>query len=69
MLKNKGCTVGLVLLALLAVLFFFVLDLYTDLTWFATLGVASVLWKRIASEWLLFLIAWVVAAGVRAACG
>jgi uncharacterized membrane protein (UPF0182 family) len=64
MLRNKGCTVGFVLLVVLAMLFFAVLDLYTDLTWFETLGVASVLWKKIASEWLLFLIAWVVAAGV-----
>ena len=64
MLRNKGCTVGLVLVVLLAILLFSVSDLYTDLTWFTTLGVASVLWKRIASEWLLFLIAWVVATGV-----
>jgi len=64
MLRNKGCTVGVVLVAVLSLLFFSLLDLYTDLTWFETLGVASVLWKRIASEWLLFLIAWLMAAGV-----
>ena len=64
MFRNKGCAIGVMLLAVLAILFFSIVDLYTDLTWFDTLGVASVMWKRIASEWLLFLIAWAVAAGV-----
>ncbi len=62
MFKNKGCTLAIVLFAVLAILFFAFVDLYTDLTWFRTLGVTSVLWKRIAAEWLLFLVAWVVSA-------
>jgi len=67
MFRNKGCTIGVVLLGVLAVLFFIGLDLYTDLVWLETLGLASVLWKRIGVEWLLFGIAWVVAALVLAA--
>jgi uncharacterized membrane protein (UPF0182 family) len=67
MFRNRGCMLGLVLFSLLAILFFVGLDLYTDLAWFDTLGMASVLWKRIAAEWLLFLAAWVVATVVLAA--
>ncbi|MFN2217371.1 MAG: UPF0182 family protein [Anaerolineae bacterium] len=64
MFKNKGCVVGLGLLVVGAVLFFTLLDFYADLAWFETLGVTSVLWKRIVSEWVLFLAAWLVASGV-----
>jgi uncharacterized membrane protein (UPF0182 family) len=64
MFKNKGCIIGLVLLVVMAVLFFTILDFYADLAWFETLGVTSVLWKRIVAEWVLFLAAWVVASGV-----
>jgi uncharacterized membrane protein (UPF0182 family) len=60
MFKNKGCILTIILFAVMVILFFAGVDLYTDLTWFRTLGVTSVLWKRIAAEWLLFLIAWVV---------
>jgi hypothetical protein len=42
------------------------LDLYTDLAWFDALGFASILWRRIGAEWLLFVMAWLVAAGVMA---
>jgi len=64
MFKNKGCIIGLGLFVVMAILFFTILDLYADLAWFETQGVTSVLWKRIASEWVLFLAAWVVASGV-----
>jgi uncharacterized membrane protein (UPF0182 family) len=40
------------------------LDLYTDLAWLETLGVASVLWRQIGSRGLLFVVGWVVAAVV-----
>jgi uncharacterized membrane protein (UPF0182 family) len=64
MLKNRGCTLGLILIGLLAILVFFGLDLYTDLVWLGTLGFASILWTQIGTEWLLFIVAWVVAATV-----
>jgi uncharacterized membrane protein (UPF0182 family) len=64
MLRNKGCAIGLILFVVLAILFFTLLDLYTDLAWLETLGVSSILWKRILSEWLLFLGAWIVATAV-----
>ena len=64
MFKNKGCIIGLGLFVVVAILFFTILDLYADLAWFETQGVTSVLWKRIVSEWVLFLVAWVVASGV-----
>ncbi len=66
MFRNRGCTFGLILFAVLAILFFIGLDLYTDLVWFETLGLASVLWTRIGFEWLLFAVAWIVAALVLA---
>jgi uncharacterized membrane protein (UPF0182 family) len=66
MLRNRGCLVGLGLLVVGAVLFFTLLDFYADLAWFEALGVTSVLWKRIVSEWVLFLGAWLVASGVLA---
>jgi uncharacterized membrane protein (UPF0182 family) len=64
MFKNKGYIIGLGLFVVVAVLFFTIMDLYADMAWFETLGVTSVLWKRIVSEWVLFLAAWVVASGV-----
>ena len=64
MLRNRGWIVGLGLLVLAAVLFFTILDFYADLAWFETMGVTSVLWKRLISEWALFLVAWVVASAV-----
>jgi uncharacterized membrane protein (UPF0182 family) len=64
MFKNRGCIIGLGLLVLAAILFFTILDFYADLAWFETMGVTSILWKRLVSEWVLFLAAWVVASGV-----
>lgn len=66
MLKNRGCTIGIVLVIVLAVLFFAALDLYTDLVWFEMMDMAAILWKRLVTEWLLFFIAWIVAIGVLA---
>jgi uncharacterized membrane protein (UPF0182 family) len=62
MFRNKGCTIGFVVLVVLSILFFLLLDLYTDLAWLETLGVASILWREISSRLLLFTGAWVVAA-------
>ncbi len=67
MLRNRGCLIVIVLGVLLVVLFTTGLDLYTDLAWFDALGFASVLWRRIGAEWLLFVGSWIVAAGVLAA--
>ena len=64
MFRSKGCTIGLIVIVVLAILFSVILDLYTDLAWFDTLGVASVLWTKILAEWLLFLVAWFVAIGI-----
>jgi uncharacterized membrane protein (UPF0182 family) len=64
MFKNRGWIIGLGLLVAAAVLFFTILDFYADLAWFETIGVTSILWKRLVSEWALFLVAWVVASGV-----
>jgi uncharacterized membrane protein (UPF0182 family) len=64
MLKNRGCLVGIVLLAIVMVVVLAGLDLYTDLAWFDTLGLASVLWRRIGAEWLLFIVGWLIAGGV-----
>jgi uncharacterized membrane protein (UPF0182 family) len=62
MFRNKGCTIGFVVLVVLSILFFLLLDLYTDLAWLETLGLASILWREISSRLLLFTGAWVVAA-------
>jgi hypothetical protein len=67
MFKNRGCTVGLILIVVLAAVAVAGLELYTDLAWFETLGITSVFWKRILAEWALFLIAWVIASLVLAA--
>jgi uncharacterized membrane protein (UPF0182 family) len=56
--------IGVVLVVVLAVIFFTALDLHTDLIWFDTLGLASVLWTRITAEWLLFALAWIVASAL-----
>jgi uncharacterized membrane protein (UPF0182 family) len=40
------------------------LDLYTDLAWFGTLGLASIIWKRIGTEWLLFIGGWILASAL-----
>jgi uncharacterized membrane protein (UPF0182 family) len=64
MFRNRGCIIGIGLLVLAAVLFFTILDFYADLAWFETMGVTSILWKRLVSEWALFFAAWVVASGV-----
>ena len=61
-LTNRGCLLATVAVAVLAIVAFAGLDLYTDLAWFGSLGVASVLWKRIGIEWLLFLASWAIAA-------
>ncbi len=64
MLKNRGCVIGFAVVAVLAILLFTLLDFVTDLIWFQALDVTSVYWKRISSEWLLFIVAWAVAAAV-----
>jgi uncharacterized membrane protein (UPF0182 family) len=64
MIRNRGVLLGAVLLIIVAILFFTGLDLYTDLAWFEALGVASVLWRRIGTEWLLFIVAWPLASGM-----
>ncbi len=64
MSKSRGWWIGLGLLVILAVLIFLVMDFSADLMWFQTLGVTSVLWKRILSEWVLFLAAWLLASAV-----
>ncbi len=61
MLKNRGCTIGIVVLIIFIILFLTGLDLYTDLAWLETLGVASILWKKIGTEWLLFIGGWILA--------
>ena len=48
MLRNRGCVSALSFWPYWPSSSFIGLDLYTDLVWFETLGVASVLWKRIA---------------------
>ena len=62
MLRNKGCVIAFVVLVVLSILFFFLLDLYTDLAWLETLGVASILWREISSRLLLLAGGWIVAA-------
>jgi uncharacterized membrane protein (UPF0182 family) len=62
MFRNKGCVIGFVVLVVLSILFFLLLDLYTDLAWLDTLGVASILWREISSRLLLFTGGWAVAA-------
>ena len=64
MSENKGYLITIALLFVLVVLLFFGLDLYTDLAWLETLGITSVFWRRIVTEWLLFILAWVVASVV-----
>jgi uncharacterized membrane protein (UPF0182 family) len=64
MFKNKGCTVLIILAVVLLILFFTLLDLYTDLAWLETLGLTSILWRKLLTEWALFLGAWVIATGV-----
>jgi uncharacterized protein len=59
--QNRGCLIGTLLVVVLVVVLFVGLDLYTDLAWLDTLGFASVLWRRLLAENLLFMAAWVVA--------
>ena len=40
MLKNRGCSIALVLVVVLAILLVATLDLYTDIAWLETLGLA-----------------------------
>ena len=61
MSQNKGCLIGTLLVVVLVVVLFVGLDLYTDLVWLDTLGVASVLWRRLLAENVLFIAAWVIA--------
>ncbi len=67
MFRNRGCVIGLIVFVVVAIIVFTLLDLYADLAWFEVLGVTSVLWKSLAARWLLFLVAWAVAAVVLAA--
>lgn len=64
MLRGRGCLIAIALGLLAIILFTVGIDLYTDLAWFDSLGLASVMWTRIGTEWLLFLGAWLVAGGV-----
>ena len=66
MFKGRGWFFGLGLVVVLAILFFLIMDFSADLVWFETLGVTSVLWKRILSRWVLFLAAWLVGSAVLA---
>ena len=66
MVKNKGWLIALGLVVLIAILFFTILDFYADLAWFETMGMTSILWKRLVSEWVLFVVAWIVAFGLLA---
>jgi len=54
-------------LALAAILLFIGLRFYTDLAWFESLGLASVLWKRVWSEGALFVVGWLIATAVQLA--
>jgi len=58
MLKGRGCLVAIVLALLIVILLFAGVDFYTDLVWFDSFGLASVMWKRIGTQWLLFAGAW-----------
>jgi uncharacterized membrane protein (UPF0182 family) len=64
MFRNRGCLVVTVLFIVIAIFFTTGLDLYTDLAWFDALGFASLVWRRIGTEWLLFVGGWIVASGV-----
>jgi uncharacterized membrane protein (UPF0182 family) len=64
MSQNRGCMVAIILLILLAIFFTTGLDLYTDLAWFDALGFASLVWRRIGTEWLLFVMGWLLATAV-----
>jgi uncharacterized protein len=64
MSRDKGCLVSAILIAVIAILAFVGVGLYTDVAWFDSLGFASLLWTRLGAEWLLFIVAWVVAAAV-----
>ncbi len=61
MSRNKGCTVVILLLVIVVILFTPLLNLYTDLVWFNSLGFASILWRRVSAEWSLFLAGWAIA--------
>lgn len=61
MFKNRGCSIGIAVLAVGAILLLSGLDLYTDLAWLETLGMASILWTRIGTEWLMFIGSWILA--------
>jgi uncharacterized membrane protein (UPF0182 family) len=64
MLKNRGCFVAVVSAIVIAILLTTGLDLFTDLVWFDALGFASIVWRRIGTEWLLFVAGWIIAAGI-----
>ncbi len=67
MLRNRGCVLFLILLSAALVVAYLLLDFYTDWAWFDSLGLASILWRRLLAEWLLFLAAWAVATAILAA--
>jgi len=66
MFKNKGCMLAIATLVAALLIVTSLLDLYTDVAWFETLGFTSILWTRIISQWLLFIVAWLVAVVVLA---
>ncbi len=66
MSKKKIIAIVVLVLVILIVLALALLDLYTDLAWFQMIGVTSTLWRRLTTEWLLFLGGWLIATGMLA---
>lgn len=66
MFKKRGCFLVIGILAILVLLLLAVLNFYADLAWLDALGFVSILWRRIGTQWLLFVIAWIVATAVLA---
>ncbi len=64
MSKDKGCLVSAIAIVIIAILAFVGVELYTDAAWFDSLGFASLFWTRLGAEWLLFIVAWIVAVAV-----
>ncbi len=61
MLRRRGCVLLIGLFAVLIVLLLSALNFYSDVAWFSALGFAGNLWRRIGTQWLLFIVGWLVA--------